>query len=97
MSEIKVDSGGTVSIGSDSHGATVIEVKRKGKLICVQYDESVPYKEPSGREAQMHIRTESETKIWFSLRQDGVYRGVKKDDSYRFYPGERRTYMDPSF
>lgn len=97
MDEIKVGSGGTVSIGSDSYGVTVIEVK--GKRICVQWDNARITKGGSAMsrsQTYLHTPNKTERKMWFSLRKTGSYRGMKDKDSFFFYPGERRTYYDPS-
>jgi len=93
--------GATVSIGSDSYPATVIEVSPDYKKVTIQMDSYKPaegYEYYGNQVYEYSPNPNGLIEVW-TLRNHGRYakKGSKKGSGWCLTLGSRRAYSDPSF
>jgi hypothetical protein len=95
--EAAVGVGVTEIMWTDRRAGTIIEVKRNGRTLVVQYDEAIRTDANGMSDAQSYRferNTDAATRE-FTLRKDGTYR--VKGGSGRLILGVRDAYHDYSF
>lgn len=93
----RIGIGATITCGSDSYPATVIQVTQNGKRIVLQEDKAVRTDNNGMSGPQTYNYSEdSEGRIFIAtFRRDGSFKLVGTQQSV--YIGKRRKYYDPSF
>lgn len=84
--EVTKGTAATIRVGSDTYGATVIEVSPSGKTVTLQYDKC---------RGKLHVVDPKGETVVATRRQDGKFRVVKKSFIVTF--GARVSHWDPSF
>lgn len=99
--EPEVGMAATISVGSDSYPATIVEVSSNRKTIKVQKDDAVRtdtngFSESQTYEYSRNIFAHKDT---FTLRKNGrwIRKGFDMNSGTPIWIGHRRKYWDPSF
>ena len=95
--DIVIGMGATISCGSDSYPATLIQITQNGKRIVLQEDKATRTDKNGMSECQTYDYTEdSNGRIFIAtLRKDGRYRITGTTQAV--FVGKRRCYYDYSF
>jgi hypothetical protein len=95
--DIVIGMGATISCGSDSYPATIIQITQNGKRIVLQEDKAVRTDKNGMSECQKYDYTEdSAGRIYIAtLRKDGHYRIT--GTTQNVFVGQRRKHYDFSF